>query len=628
MQTVISDSDMRERRRLTALDRYQILDTDREEAFDEVARLAADICETPIAVVNFITDRRQFFKAEVGLGVRETPFDSSFCAKAILEQDFLLVPDATKDSRFDCNPLVTSAPHLRFYAGALLKTTDDLPLGTVCVLDYRPRELTELQQRTLRILAKQIMAQLDLRRIVRSEREAYQRAEEEKTRYLAVFESATDYGIVVTDKEGVIIDWNTGAAEILGWKKEEAVGQHVSVFFTPEDRDLKIAEAEMAAALVRGRGVDERWHIRKNGERFWANGQMMPLKSDGNAVDGFVKILRDRTSQRLALERLEFLDERLKLSLSASEGVGLWDWMLDTDLLHGDENFARMYGLDIDEVAAGVSMEGYQRHVLSEDIPNLRHTLKEVFENDAEFEVEYRIAVPGDNVRWVECKGKVIRAEGKRPRFSGTAVDITRRKRAEEQKDLLMLELAHRVKNTLAVVQGIISQTLRTAPDLKQASTALSSRLVALANAHDILLRGSCTRASLRSLVEGASRLHGQGMEDRFSITGTDVIVGPKAALSFALVLHELGTNAVKYGALSRSNGRVDVAWHIQNEQLHFRWQETDGPPVAPPARTGFGSSLIRKSLASNIGANIELNFVPTGVVLSLTAALPSLQEA
>ncbi|MDO6416807.1 PAS domain-containing protein [Sphingomonas sp. BIUV-7] len=162
-------------RRLEALSRYEILDTPRETAFDDVARLAADICGAPIGVVNLIGDGRQFFKAEVGLGVRETPLESSFCAKAILEDEFLLVPDASADPRFAGNPLVTGEPHLRFYAGALLKTQDGYPIGTLCVLDVAPKALTELQQRTLRILAQQVMDQLDLRLTIRERGHADQR---------------------------------------------------------------------------------------------------------------------------------------------------------------------------------------------------------------------------------------------------------------------------------------------------------------------------------------------------------------------------------------------------------------------------------------------------------------------
>ena len=155
----MTDMNDHEERRLAALARYDVMDTPREPAFDEVAALAAKLCDVPIAVVNLIGHGRQFFKAEVGLGVRETPLESSFCAKAILEEDFLLVPDATQDPRFDCNPLVVGEPHLRFYAGAILKTEEGLPIGTLCVLDHRPRQLTDVQQAALRVLARQVMAQ-------------------------------------------------------------------------------------------------------------------------------------------------------------------------------------------------------------------------------------------------------------------------------------------------------------------------------------------------------------------------------------------------------------------------------------------------------------------------------------
>src|SRR5829696_2057035 len=146
-----------EAERLSALDSYQVLDTPPEPAFDDIARIAAHVCAAPIAVVNFIDEQRQWFKAEIGLGVRETPLDVSICAHAILQPGLFVVPDTTRDSRFNCNPLVTGEPHLRFYAGALLQTPEGLPLGTVCVLDYQPRTLTDEQAFTLQALARQVM---------------------------------------------------------------------------------------------------------------------------------------------------------------------------------------------------------------------------------------------------------------------------------------------------------------------------------------------------------------------------------------------------------------------------------------------------------------------------------------
>ncbi len=128
-----------EAERLSALDSYHVLDTPPEPAFDDLTRIAAHVCAAPIALVSLVAENRQWFKSEVGLGVRETPLNMSICAQAIQHRGLFVVPDTTLDPRFSTNPLVAGEPHLRFYAGALLETRDGLPLGTVCVLDHAPR---------------------------------------------------------------------------------------------------------------------------------------------------------------------------------------------------------------------------------------------------------------------------------------------------------------------------------------------------------------------------------------------------------------------------------------------------------------------------------------------------------
>lgn len=143
---------------------YAILDTPAEPAFDDITRIASYVCQTPISVINLIDNGRQWFKSEVGLGLRETPLETSICAHAILEQNFLEIPDLRNDPRTACNPLVTQDSGLMFYAGALLRTPDGLPLGTVCVLDTKPRLLTPAQRDVLIALARQVMSQMELRR--------------------------------------------------------------------------------------------------------------------------------------------------------------------------------------------------------------------------------------------------------------------------------------------------------------------------------------------------------------------------------------------------------------------------------------------------------------------------------
>lgn len=163
-----ADPHPRQDERLASLRSYGILDTEREADFDDIVGLASQLCGTPISVVNLIDEHRQWFKAEVGLGVRETPIESSICAHAILETDFVEIADTLSDPRMAGNPLVNGDPGLRFYAGVLLVGQSGLPLGTLCVLDYQPRKLTDLQKNALRVLGRQVMVQIELRRALRT----------------------------------------------------------------------------------------------------------------------------------------------------------------------------------------------------------------------------------------------------------------------------------------------------------------------------------------------------------------------------------------------------------------------------------------------------------------------------
>ena len=218
-------------------------------------------------------------------------------------------------------------------------------------------------------------------------------------------------------------------------------------------------------------------------------------------------------------------------------------------------------------------------------------------------------------------------ADGRPERILAVSRDITDLKQTEARQTLLMQELAHRMKNTLAMVQAVAAQTLRNAVSLEAAGEALAARLLALAQAHDVLLQGSFASASLVGLVDGAVALHGDGVPDRFRVAGPDVTLGPRHGMTLALMLHELGTNATKYGALSVAAGHVAITWHVAEDGpdgsvLRFRWEEIGGPPVTPPTRTGFGTRLIARSLAHSFGGAARLRYPPEGAVLTFEAPL------
>jgi GAF domain-containing protein len=169
-----------EAKRLKVLWQYEVLDTVPEELFDDLTELAARICEAPIALISLVDEDRQWFKSKVGVTISETSRDISFCAHAIKQQDLFIIPDATKDLRFANNPLVTSDPKIRFYAGAPLIAPDGEALGTLCVIDKVPRQLSSEQQQALRVLARHVMTQLELRRHAKDLAEAHKAREATK----------------------------------------------------------------------------------------------------------------------------------------------------------------------------------------------------------------------------------------------------------------------------------------------------------------------------------------------------------------------------------------------------------------------------------------------------------------
>ena len=208
--------------------------------------------------------------------------------------------------------------------------------------------------------------------------------------------------------------------------------------------------------------------------------------------------------------------------------------------------------------------------------------------------------------------------------------DITERKRFEEHREILVGELNHRIKNVMATVQAIASQTLGSATSMAEARTAFGSRLVALGKSHDLLTRENWAGANLWDIVSNTVEPHA-GEPNRFTIDGPNVWLVPSAALAIAMALHELATNAAKYGALTTENGEVDVIWqlvgHGEDRRLHLQWKERDGPQVMPPTRKGFGSRLIQRVLSVELGGTAGVTYDKSGVVCTIDAPMPDSED-
>ena len=316
--------------RLAALARYRILDTPAEAAFDDLVQLAAELCACPSAAIVFVDEDRQWVKASVNVEGADRPRDEALCSRALGCTEPLVIEDLTHE------PLANGMTG--FYAAAVLRTAEGLPLGTLCVLDSKPRQLSERQSAHLEALGRQVMALLELRR----SREANERNRQ-------IIDSAVDYAILTTDAKGVITSWNQGAERILGWPSCEAVDSHAARFYVAEDIDCGVPDKEMATAARDGSAMNERWHVRKDGSRFWASGVQMPLKDDHGQHLGFVHILRDLTERLHEQAAIRQAEERYRALVDLSPQV---IWQCDAD---GQLIFCNRYWCDFTGMSAEAS---------------------------------------------------------------------------------------------------------------------------------------------------------------------------------------------------------------------------------------------------------------------------------
>jgi two-component sensor histidine kinase len=208
-------------------------------------------------------------------------------------------------------------------------------------------------------------------------------------------------------------------------------------------------------------------------------------------------------------------------------------------------------------------------------------------------------------------------------------IDAKERESADKLQKLILEELHHRIKNTLATVHAITSQTLRTAISIEHAEQAIDSRLAALGQAHDLLMKAKWANASFAQIVRSAIEPYNSQSAGKFSIEGPDISIPSAAVIAFAMTLNELCTNTTKFGALSVANGRVEIAWRIEEEKnrLLFSWTESGGPMVYAPIRRSFGTRLI-KSLGQQLKGEVQLNYSPAGFAYTLDAPMSSLQTA
>jgi PAS domain S-box-containing protein len=339
-------------------------------------------------------------------------------------------------------------------------------------------------------------------------------------------------------------------------------------------------------------------------------------------LERFNSELERRVAERTAeLEastaRLLHSEQQLRLATEAAE-IGLWDVDNVTDTLFWPALIKAMFGISPD---VPVSMADFFAGLHPEDKEATVAAYAAACdpEQRALYDVEYRTVGKEDGViRWVEAKGRgIFDASGKCVRVVGTAIDITKRKEAEQRQDLLAREVDHRARNALAVVQSIVRLTRAGTVDGYVA--AVEGRIKALARAHALLSDSRWHGADLDALVMEELAPYRLTEAEKVKISGPKVSLLPHMAQGLALALHEMATNAAKHGALSSMAGKVSVAWQAQGDSLILQWVETGGPRIAPPPARSFGLNVIRASIESQLGGKTTFDWDPEGMKCTLS---------
>jgi PAS domain S-box-containing protein len=491
-----------------------------------------------------------------------------------------------------------------------------------------------------------------------------------------IAENVHDFAVFVTDIEGRILSWNPGVGSLLGYDEGEWVGRHASLIFTPEDLEQRVPEWEMETALREGRAEDNRWHVRKDGSRFWANGFLMLLKDARGEPLGFAKIMRDDTAHKATEEDLRRTKARLESALEAGL-AGTFYWDIPRDRIVTDENMRRYFSLREQATGEGVRLEEVLPAIHEDDRERVARALAGAVRYSGEYSVEYRVKHP-DGVRWLSARGRVERDDaGKVTGLPGFSVDITERKRAEAERELLLAReqeargeaeeanrlkdeflatLSHELRTPLTAILGwarmlrsgaipaeTVGRALEAVERNAQAQKQLIEDLLDVSRIITGKLHIEARPLTMISVVEAAVDTVRQAADAKkirlrvMAETGTGTVSGDSDRLQ--QVVWNLLSNAIKFTPeggevsirLERSGGSVrvrvaDTGRGIEPEFLPYvfdRFRQADATTTRLMGGLGLGLAIVRHIVEAH-GGSVEAESDGHGKGAAFTFTLPA----
>jgi PAS domain S-box-containing protein len=498
-------------------------------------------------------------------------------------------------------------------------------LGAVSFLErpFHPTTLVSIMQTALRGRRRQYEARARIE-VIRAADERLRLSEAS----LRLATDAAEVGTWDLDLETNTLTWSDRTKAMFGISPDRPCTMD-DFYAGLHPEDAAATSEAFAAALDPERrssyDVEYRTIGREDGVVRWVAAKGKGLFDDLGRCVRAIGTALDVTQRKAIEERLRNSEASLRLALDAGR-LGAWELDLPDHILRASLTCKANFGREPDE---RFTYEDLLASVHPEDRPRMLSEMRQAIDSDRDYDLEHRVVRPDGRISWVLVRAQTTYApDGAPERMTGVSLDITERKYAEEHLRLMVNELNHRVKNSLATVQAIAAQTLRREEIPAHIRESLTSRLLALARAHDVLTDEKWSGASLREIAHQTAAPYEHAENDRFSISGPPQTLPPKTAIAVALAFHELATNAAKYGALSVPDGRVSIEWsvapHARDVTLRLVWRETGGPPVSPPERTGFGTRLIERGLSADLGGAVKVTYPATGVVCTIEAVLPA----
>ncbi|MBE7183096.1 MAG: PAS domain-containing protein [Methylobacterium mesophilicum] len=441
--------------------------------------------------------------------------------------------------------------------------------------------------------------------------------------------------LILNSPESMILAWgqpdlyfffNETYFPLLGPRLSWAMGERFDKVWADAWAQAKPIIDEAYAGRAK-RFVDLPWKLGTDrGERdtWWTFSYSRVLDGDG-AVAGLFIFTNETTARVLGDAALRRSEERFRAITNATADV----------IYRMNADWTEMQAMDGRGILASTdapSVRWREAYLLDEDVPAVQAAINEAIESRGLFQLEHRVRQADGSIGWTLSRAiPILDDDGHVIEWFGTASDVTARHRADAHMRLMINELNHRVKNNLAIVQAIGAQTMRGTDDMGDARARFTSRVVALARTNDLLTGERGVSASLREVVELALGPH-NAEPDRLEISGRNMTPSSKLALALSLALHELATNATKYGAWSNERGVVSVSWKAEDDSkgepvFRLDWQERGGPAVREPERRGFGSRLIERVLAAEVDGTVRMAFLPEGLHCAIEGALTEHRE-